>query len=71
MKNRIEIIKAIFEFIMIPIVSYAVYTLQDMNKNIENLNVKVSVIIAERALEREQSKEYNQRLLLLEKECKR
>lgn len=70
MKNKIELFKAIIEFIMIPIVSYAVWTLKEMSNNIENLNVKVSVIIAEKTIEREKTNELNQRLLYLERKIK-
>lgn len=66
MKDRYEIIRAIIEFIMVPIVSFAVYILKDMSSNIQDLNTKVSVIMAEKAFEKESILDLKQRVLVIE-----
>ena len=56
----------IIEFLVIPLLTLAVYILWDMNKNIGTLNLQVGVIISERSVDRETIKDHESRIRILE-----
>jgi hypothetical protein len=55
------------EFLVLPLLSAAVWVLFQMNANINQLNIQVGVIIAEGSIQKEQMKELSSRVLELEK----
>jgi hypothetical protein len=60
-------IRDLVELLVLPLLTMAVYILWDMNKNINNLNIQVGVILAEGSMQKEDIKELKTRVLSLEK----
>jgi hypothetical protein len=59
-------IHTVLEIIIVPIIAYGVYLLNDMNKNIQTLNTQVAVILAERDVTRDVLKDHETRIRFLE-----
>jgi hypothetical protein len=59
-------IRTVLEVIIVPIIAYGVYLLNDMNKNIQTLNTQVAVILAERDVTRDVLKDHETRIRFLE-----
>jgi hypothetical protein len=59
-------IHTVLEVIIVPIIAYGVYLLNDMNKNIQTLNTQVAVILAERDVTRDVLKDHETRIRFLE-----
>jgi hypothetical protein len=60
-------IRTLVEVLVIPLLSFGVYLLSDMNKNIQVLNTQVAIILAERDLTKDQLKDHETRLRILER----
>jgi len=59
-------IRTALEAIIVPIISYGVYLLNDMNQNIQKLNTQVAIILAERDVTKDILKDHESRLRFLE-----
>jgi hypothetical protein len=60
-------IRTVVEIIVVPIIGYGVVLLSDMNKNIQELNTQMALIIAEREVTKDVLKDHELRLRVLEK----
>lgn len=60
-------VKAVVEVLILPILGFGVMLLSDMNKNIQDLNLKVAVILAEGHSTKEKIKDIEVRIKDLEK----
>ena len=66
MENLNLKVRTVLEMIIVPIIGYGVYLLSDMNKNIQNLNMQVAIILNERETFRETLRDHEQRLRIIE-----
>ena len=60
-------IRTVVEVIVVPIIGYGVVLLSDMNKNIQELNTQMALIIAEREVTKDVLKDHEMRLRVLER----
>ena len=60
-------VKTVVEILVLPILGFGVMLLSDMNKNIQDLNLKVAVILAEGHSTKEKIKDIEVRIKDLEK----
>jgi hypothetical protein len=60
-------IRTVVEIIVVPIIGYGVVLLSDMNKNIQELNTQMALIIAEREVTKDVLKDHELRLRVLER----
>lgn len=60
-------IRTIVELIVVPMIGYGVVLLSDMNKNIQELNTQVALMLAEREVTREVLKDHEHRIRILER----
>ena len=60
-------IRMVVEVIIVPIIGYGVVLLSDMNKNIQELNTQMALIIAEREVTKDVLKDHEMRLRVLER----
>lgn len=60
-------IRTVVEVIIVPIIGYGVVLLSDMNKNIQELNTQMALIIAEREVTKDILKDHENRLRYLER----
>ena len=60
-------VKAVVKVLILPILGFGVMLLSDMNKNIQDLNLKVAVILAEGHSTKEKIKDIEVRIKDLEK----
>ena len=66
MQDFQSFLRTFLEFIVVPIMGYGVVLLSDMNKNIQELNTQVAIILNERSVIREQLKDFESRIRFLE-----
>lgn len=60
-------VKTVVEILVLPILGFGVMLLSDMNKNIQDLNLKVAVILTEGQVTKERMKDIEGRVKELEK----
>jgi len=60
-------IRTVVEVIIVPIIGYGVVLLSDMNKNIQELNTQMALIIAEREVTKDVLKDQETRIRMLER----
>lgn len=60
-------VRTVVEVLVVPIIGYGVMLLSDMNKNIQELNTQVAIMLTEREVTKDQLRDHEHRLRILEK----